>query len=448
MKRINYLFALLATVLAFSACTSEVDNYFDKSASERAAEAVSNAKQALLAAPNGWRMEYYGDMTYGGYNILCKFSGDEVTVAAEKMGQKQEAGFDSNGKLITATSHYTVDQSQGVVLSFDGYNSVFHYFSDPKNVDGIGTAGEGLYGDFEFRVMSVSADKIVLQGRKHGNKIIMYAMDNNTTWSDYLKEVDATENYMASRSYTLMGDSVKREVKVTQSYRRLVFSYLDNDSTTKQVVAPFIVTPQGYKLYDTVNVDGVKITSFAKGDTYERFYPEGVKNLWLETEVPPIYQSLQSGAWFFVKSQFGSYALPKWNAFEEVLKTAGVNGTEQTLYWAFIGTYQGKFGFHFQAGGDYGFVSMSLVDPNEAGDEVSIKYDKTGSTNKTATSYINKFKLDPVIKTFAGLGGRPRRFKLETDNQRRPTYIKFTDTKEPTNVFTLSANEVHYPFKN
>ena len=183
MKRINYLFALLATVLAFSACTSEVDNYFDKSASERASEAVSNAKQALLAAPNGWRMEYYGDMTYGGYNILCKFSGDEVTVAAEKMGKKQEAGFDSNGNLVTATSHYTVDQSQGVVLSFDGYNSVFHYFSDPKNVDGIGTAGEGLYGDFEFRVMSVSADKIVLQGRKHGNKIIMYAMDSNTSWA-------------------------------------------------------------------------------------------------------------------------------------------------------------------------------------------------------------------------------------------------------------------------
>ena len=154
---------LLVGVVSFAACTPEVDDAFDQSAAERVEMKMKECREVLTSAPNGWRMEYYAARTYGGYNVLCKFEGDNVTVASEKAGSTQNAGVGSDGKVITATSHFSIIQSQGVLLSFDEYNDVFHYFSDPKNPD-YGVAGEGMEGDFEFRVVSATPEKVELVG--------------------------------------------------------------------------------------------------------------------------------------------------------------------------------------------------------------------------------------------------------------------------------------------
>ena len=46
--------------LAFGlACTSEVDDYFDQSATQRLSATIDRARQILRAAPYGWEFEYY-----------------------------------------------------------------------------------------------------------------------------------------------------------------------------------------------------------------------------------------------------------------------------------------------------------------------------------------------------------------------------------------------------
>lgn len=450
MKKLNYFLTLLVSVLALTACTSEVENYFSESSSERSAKDIAKVKDILKSAPNGWRIEYYGDLTYGGYNVLCKFENDDhVRFASEKVGKTHNAGFDENGNLIGVDkeSSYSVFQSMGTVLSFDGNNEVFHYLSDPKNSD-YGTAGEGFLGDFEFRVLSASPDKIELTGRKHGHRIMMYAMPADLSWADYLKSVEETDKYMSSRSYTLMGEGVPQdtEIKVVQQYRTLVFQYVDKKGERQSVAAPFIVTPEGFILYDTLTVNGVKIGNFAKGDTFERFYLAGNKNVWLETATPPLWESLRDNQWFVAYSKVGEYQMPLWDAFHEALKTAGLNKKENILYNVLIGTYTNKTGFHFWAGPDYGIVRFDFVDPNEEGDEISIRYSNDKPTNKTAKDYMKKHALKPVIEAFSGLGKKARRFKLTTDNLRKPTMITLTDVNEPTNIVTLFSEQVNYPF--
>lgn len=449
MKKLNYLLTLLVSVLALTGCTSEVDKYFSESSSERSAKDIAHVKEVLLSAPNGWRMEYYGNTTYGGYNVLCKFEGDQVTFASEKVGNTHKAGLDDSGNLIGAEekSHYSLIQSMGTVLSFDGHNELFHYFSEPKNED-FGEAGSGFNGDFEFRVLSASPEKIVLQGRKHGSKVLMYPMESDKSWSDYLKNIAETDKFMASRSYRLMGEGIPDSVNIVvqQQYRTLVFQYLDENKDLQTKIAPFIVTEKGFVMYDTLSVKGVKISDIDKGDTFERFFLSENKNVWLETAAPPYWESLRDGMWFIAYSQVGEFQRPLWDAFKEKLKTAGANGQEATLYNAFIGTYTNKVGFHFFAGGDQGIVSFEFVDPNEAGDEISVKYKTDKPTNKTAKDYMNKYGLKPIINAFAGLGSASRRFKIETDNARKPTYMKLTDVNEPTNIIVLSANQINYPF--
>lgn len=449
MRKISYLFALLVSFIAFNACTSDVDNYFPESAPERATKTVAEVKKILQEAPNGWRMEYYGDMTYGGYNVLCQFKGDSVQIASEKAGKNHEAGLDASGNLITETSlaHYSVNQSMGVVISFDTFNKLFHYFADPKNED-YGEAGTGFGGDFEFRVLKYSPDSIQLQGLKHGDRIMLYPMKADMDWASYLKEVENVKNYMASSSYTLLADNdTLAEVTQYGDYHSLIFQYPDSTGEMKAYAYPYIITPEGYKFYREIEIGGKKFTNFSKDfndATDERFYPQGDPSICLETVVPPVVDAFQKGQWFFSASKISPESEGAWNDFMEAIKTAA-NGKEAILYQAMIGTYNNKFGFHAWLSSDYLYVELTVRDPNEAGDEIALQYNRNSPTNKAAQVFMKSYKLTPVLKTFSALNNK-HRLTLETDNPRKPTYMKLIQVQKPENVLELSATQIMYPF--
>ena len=449
MRKISYLFALLVSFIAFNACTSDVDNYFPESAPERATKTVAEVKKILQEAPNGWRMEYYGDMTYGGYNVLCQFKGDSVQIASEKAGKNHEAGLDASGNLITETSlaHYSVNQSMGVVISFDTFNKLFHYFADPKNED-YGEAGTGFGGDFEFRVLKYSPDSIQLQGLKHGDRIMLYPMKADMDWASYLKEVENVKNYMASSSYTLLADNdTLAEVTQYGDYHSLIFQYPDSTGKMKAYAYPYIITPEGYKFYREIEIGGKKFTNFSKDfndATDERFYPQGDPSICLETVVPPVVDAFQKGQWFFLASKVSPESEGAWNDFMEAIKTAA-NGKEAILYQAMIGTYNNKFGFHAWLSSDYLYVELTIRDPNEEGNEIALQYNRNSPTNKAAQVFMKSYKLTPVLKTFSALNNKLR-LTLETDNPRKPTYMKLIQVKKPENVLELSATQIMYPF--
>ena len=449
MRKISYLFALLVSFIAFNACTSDVDNYFPESAPERATKTVAEVKKILQEAPNGWRMEYYGDMTYGGYNVLCQFKGDSVQIASEKAGKNHEAGLDASGNLITETSlaHYSVNQSMGVVISFDTFNKSFHYFADPKNED-YGEAGTGFGGDFEFRVLKYSPDSIQLQGLKHGDRIMLYPMKADMDWASYLKEVENVKNYMASSSYTLLADNdTLAEVTQYGDYHSLIFQYPDSTGEMKRYAYPYIITPEGYKFYREIGIGGKKFTNFSKDfndATDERFYPQGDPSICLETVVPPVVDAFQKGQWFFSASKVSPESEGAWNDFMEAIKTAA-NGKEAILYQAMIGTYNNKFGFHAWLSSDYLYVELTIRDPNEEGNEIALQYNRNSPTNKAAQVFMKSYKLTPVLKTFSALNNKLR-LTLVTDNPRKPTYMKLIQVKKPENVLELSATQIMYPF--
>ncbi len=452
MKKINSIFSLLLVAMAFVACTPEVEDKFDKSASQRAADAIAEAQKVLEAAPNGWRMEYYGSSTYGGYNVFVKFKGDQAEVGSEKVGASHQAGVGEDGKIITETSHIKYEQSQGIIVSFDDFNNIMHYFSTPDNPD-YGEKGTGMDGDFEFRIISATPEKVTLRGKKHNSRIDMYPMPADQSWADYVQKVKETEEFMASRAYflrvdptkhTLKTDTANTEVTVFLSYRRLVFEYTDTLGESQQIVVPYVVTPEGFTFYSDYEVAGVTLNGLLKGDTMERFYAANDAAIWLETEVPPLWESLRDGMWFFYWDGLGSYAQPKWKEFWEKLKTAGPNKSKNTLYWAFIGNYQSKEAFHFQAGGDYGYQGLNFAPQDEEGTIVKITR-KSTVYNTNGRTYYNTYALNKAMEPLVGSMGRT--FRIETDNPRRPSYMRLVDLKESTNVITLSGNEVDLPLQ-
>lgn len=444
MKKLHSIITLLAGVLTFTACTSEVDDIFSSSSTDRIKAEMTKTKEVLESAPNGWVMEYYGSLTYGGYNVLMKFDGDNVTVGSEKVGSHHNAGIGTDGKVVTATSHYKFENSQGLVLSFDDYNEIFHYFSDPSNAD-YGQNGDGMEGDLEFRVISVTPEKIELVGKKHNTRIYMYPVPAEKTWEDYITEISETESFMTSRSYEFVVEGSEREINVTTSYRRLVFEYKDDIGDKKTVVAPYIVTKDGYKMYKTYDVDGTEVSGVVKGETEEFFFLEGNDKARLYTYVPTLSEMFQTNMWFVNYPDLGEFAKPYWDEMREKLKTAGMNGTKNRLIWALFGTYGDKLAFHMQAGSDYCYYGIRVTSLNEEGSEIKIAINTTVN-NKPGRDYFKSYGMNRAMVPFSGQGSRGREFTLTTDNKRHPSYIILTDKNEPTNVIKLWANEVDYPY--
>lgn len=467
--KFNYIIMLCMGLFALTACTSDVDDVFDKSAPERMDETIAAQKSILESAPYGWRAEYYGDTSYGGYNVFMKFEGDNVTVASEQVGASHKAGIGEDGSLITCTTHYKFEQSQGSVISFDDYNYVFHYFSDP-GIEDFGMKGEAFYGDLEFRVLEACKDSVIMTGKKHGVTIRMYPVESKENvqdykelWAQYIIDVRDTYEFMASRSYTLQDTDKKTEdgknavlASIYTNWRSMIFSHYDDEGKMVQTSAPFIITPEGFKFYRPVTIQGVTISFVEKNRsgnpadlTQDYFYLKGnSENIKIFTYLPPLYESLETGMWFltYENNDIGDFAKPYWEKFREGLKTAGPGKTKNRLIWAFIGTYSSdKQGLHLQAGDDYVFWGMKFTPENEEGDEVTLT-SNSATSNAAGKNYYKKHKLNEALIPFCGTGSTGRTFTIKADDKRNPTYLILTDKNEPTNVIKLYAAQKLYPF--
>ncbi len=442
MKKIYFLLLACITASLFSACSLKEDDYFDQSASERSDNNMKNIKTVLQSAPNGWLVEFYGNLNFGGYNMMMKFESDSAIVASEKWGPSHNAGIDATtGKMITVKSHYKLEQSMGSVLSFDDYNEVLHYFSMPNNPDYTYDASEGLSGDFEFRVMKATADSVIMRGKKSNNKIVLTPIAADKTWESIVQEVNETETYMSSRSYTLTGSDRKDTTDITVTsnggYRCLVFEYKDSFDMKQTVLAPYIVKKDGYYFYSEVEVNGMKLNGLEKGTTDDYFLFRNNHNLQLDSYMPTLAEALVTGTWYQLYSEVGEKAKPYWDAMLEKLKTAGKNNDEVKIYTATIGLSSDKLACSLTTSLDapiWGFNATSLED----GKQVKL-VQNSSVKNKAGKEYYNQLGWKNVLNCLYS-----HTFNLSCDYQRRPTWIKLTDVNDPTNVITVYSNPMYF----
>lgn len=231
-------------------CVQEVDDVFDASASERINRALIEYRELLCGSANGWVMEYYPSdiQEYGGYVIIMKFDEDKVTMSSEITGSPTE----------TATSLYSLKSDMGPTLNFDTYNQILHYFSDPDNAGGAGI-GKGFEGDYEFVFQEATDNTVLLKGKKTKNLIRMTRLD--VPGEEYLEKVISIGQEMFTISYRTNIGGQDLTVKLTD--HKLVFT----PDGGKEIAAPFVITPEGMKLYSPVTVIGKTMENFVWDNT-------------------------------------------------------------------------------------------------------------------------------------------------------------------------------------
>lgn len=434
MKKIyNILFTLIA-VLSFTSCSNDIDEVFDKPSAERVNDAIAEYKTVLTSAENGWLMKYYpkANTKYGGYNLLLKFGTDgNVTAMSDALGADTKA-----------TSHYKLEQSASIVLSFDEYNKVIHFFSDPANPAGVGDNGKGMEGDLEFRVLTATADSVVMLGKKRGTKIVMTPMAKDADWAETISHIDDLEQEMQFPKYTCEVNDVK--YVATSSYRTITFtsSNAEEGSTTE----PYIVTDKGIEFYEPITLNGVTIKGFnyVGGDNYEFDATSGSAKMY--GIIPPLTSQLQNGNWFFSVKNMGTYGQAYWNKCYEICQGEEVGGEEMS--YAFFGTSSfsssnGKYGFVFVSANKYaGCLNCTATPVDDT--HITLKFALSGDSN--GIFYYNSGGYKYIIAALTA-GSKGKTYSIEGNDLKSPTVLKLVDVDNPDNYYILSKNTVLYPYR-
>jgi hypothetical protein len=147
MKNAIYTIAILFALIS---CKDDDVNLFDKTADERAAEAISNLKQELISPPNGWKVEYTPQDGSGSYYVLMRFNENNKVVIQTDLGA-------DDGKYFEDTVSYRIDNSLGLELIIENY-SFFSYLFEQD----LATFG----AEYEFNYVNKTPDNALVFNSK------------------------------------------------------------------------------------------------------------------------------------------------------------------------------------------------------------------------------------------------------------------------------------------
>ena len=298
MKRSNYIvLSILALAAAWMAgCSPRVDDIFDESAIERLTSNNATVKERLIAAPNGWVMQYFprtnntasDSAQHQGYTFLMQFRQDgSVTVAAP---------FD--GAYRTATSHWDVVNDNSTVLTFNTFNYIFHYYSNPDPDLNLTGDGVGVGGDYEFLVLTYDEkDKCQeLKGKKNGTYNYMYALKDGQDWPSYFKDIEKMDSTLfGALSNTTPLDMYAQGKHFTlfnaRKHEFRAFEY-GADTLGSGSYYGFLVTPDGIRFHDDhVLEELISNAPFLLNDKKDRLVSTALSDIYITIDAVEAFRS-------------------------------------------------------------------------------------------------------------------------------------------------------------
>lgn len=422
-----YILGLLIALLGTISCKNEVEDIFDDSAANRITKAMAENKEVFCGATNGWEMQYFANDGEQGYIFLMKFNED----GSVKVATKNK--YSNSNKYSEYTSLYQMIADNGPVVTFNSYNPLFHVFSDPQDIPDTSTdeTGRGHEGDYEFVVMSATANEVILRGKKRKLTIIMRPLAADQSWEDYFTKLDAMETRLFSTKIpTLYLTSQNITYSVSGAPTHKISYYpSDGDPVTQTENAVFLLTADGTLRFchpiDSLVVDGKKtyIQEFKISDGDALISTEG-QSAKIVAPAPALLVTNTAMKWRIDETQLGGqYATVYANVVSESMSAL------KKVFQYFQFDYDAKEGsrtLSFKNGTYNGMFYMDIVNDNG---NIAITYkDKCDSNGKI---HLDKC---PSYKSFLDLLGSTE-YSLEGSSLLCPTSVKFVSKANASDTF-------------
>lgn len=417
MKKIIYFLSVFMLTLSMQSCLHDDDEVFDTPTAQRIANAVKDTKALLESSPNGWLLQYYTGKEYsgGGYNMLMKFTDGRVDVSSDI------APADS-----VSHSSWDIKTDQGIVLSIDTYNEIFHAMSNPS-----AAAINGQEADYEFVVLRQTQDSIFVRGKKFGDKMVMTRIPESTSWKTYLTE---TQNAINSLGI---------------NYKTTAGTMLTIDGTARQLTVgdagipvPFRVTPDALVFPETVEIDGKEVSSLKLDVTTGNMSSDAIGSI--EYILTPLTQLVENGTYFITPENISPAVEGYCNKIVAGLRRLSVKSSLPFIVFGkFLSTKWAVNTPILQNNQLFvGYVEYDL----EAIDDNTIKL-TNGTLSQYNASLIYKDLGGADFYDMFGVGtGSSSTWKLSTDNPKKPSYIRMENAANANEYFIMVPEIVNFPF--
>ena len=275
-------------------CTPRVDDVFEDTSVTRLEMRRTEVIEMLTSKPNGWVMEYFAqsDPTsssvekHRGYTFLMQFRNDgTVTVGALV-----------NGVFNTETSMWDVINDNSTVLTFNTFNSIFHYYSNPDPELGLwGADGVGIGGDYEFLVLTYNKteDYQLLKGKKWSCYIHLTPLADNQDWEEYFGQLDKMKQFLFEENLPLglyaQGKHFSLFNGPTGEFRAFEFGA---DTLGGGEYHGFIITEKGIRIQDQKIVEcAIGEGTFNLNEAKDRLVAADNSSIYIEMEGATAFES-------------------------------------------------------------------------------------------------------------------------------------------------------------
>lgn len=249
------------------ACSNEEDNVFSDSAANRLTLSITDYSDLLKSSKDGWAMQFFpSELEMGGIAMTAKFDGSEVELRSEN-------SISYNGQSIATgspvQSMYSVKSEQGIILTFNTYNVLLHYYSQPKDPDDV----DGYASDYEFVFQRVSEgrDSIFLKGKKYGNMMTLVKLSSDA--EKYISNVHSVDTAVAMLPRTKFVVGEKKH-HISFNGHKLILTP-EGESEENAITLPYVYNDKGFRLYEPLVLDGKSYSNFEYNAENGNIYAEG-----------------------------------------------------------------------------------------------------------------------------------------------------------------------------
>lgn len=434
MKRIFKLIAIVALILtALPACQMKEDDIFDLDPATRQDNWMADYRRVFNNNTYGWAL-YSDQPTYGRHphptTFAAKFDSTWVTLYYVTNQYYPNLTVGDSVK-----SMYSFKMDNGIVLSFDTYNTLLHNGADQSQY-----FSQDLQGDFEFDLDHYSANEDTIFGRGKTKQLPFLMIKMQMPAMDYQTAADGMNAYEPYNCvFISQGDTLP--ARFLSGYGNFLI-YPDNNGGTEQLYS-YCNLPGGIYLLENITYKDKVIKEMKLREDGEGFDDvNGNASIG-----PKPYASYWEGAFdddamFFSYSQLGTWTQGEWDKMRTALSNDRRQNPDDLHYVCISYRDSTHFSMLFNKWHGSGEIYFDYEWRKVSNDEIAVRYTGNYRTGLGFNVYNAGFKY--AVDAFATEDEwKTYKISIIDGTPMQPSGFRWTDESNPDNSFAM-PNSWHY----